>query len=203
MKHPLQKQSLVELLRGAIEAWRRDSGQMSRETVAIEVMESHERIGADASTGITFDSTSKDAYTRAKSAAQKLYRWLGGDDEQEAKLPANMLPSILAALPMERRLSVLNQILLPLGVEARQVEQNPALGFDVLKHLRAVMKEGGEGQMALVTLPADASPAQRLAAHRELAEASQAFGTAATELMAEISAHEALAQARSSAPSSK
>ncbi|MFK3741405.1 toxin YdaT family protein [Massilia sp. TN1-12] len=202
MKTFLQKHSLVDLLRVAVESWRRDNGQ-SRETVAIEVMEAHERMGAAATTGITFDSSSKDLYTKAKSAAQKLYRWFGGDDEQDAKLPANMLPSILAALPMEQRLEVLNQILLPLGVEARQVEQSPALRFDVLKHLRAVMKEGGEGQMALVTLPPDATPGQRLAAHRELVEASQAFDCAATELMAEISASEAVAAARGLVPSSK
>lgn len=199
MKMCLQNLSLVDVLRGAVEAWRRDSGHMSRETVAIHVTEAHQQIGADAATGITFDSTSKDAYTRAKGAAQKLYRWLGGDDEHEAKLPANMVPSILAALPMDHRISVLNQILCPLGIEARPIEQGPGIGFDALAHLRTITKEGAEGKMALLSLAPDATEAELLAAHKELADAQQAYGVAAADLMAKITAHQALA--RASAPS--
>jgi enolase len=195
MKMCIQKLSLVDVLRGAVEAWRRDSGHMSRETVAIYVTEAHERIGADAATGITFDSTSKDAYTKAKGAAQKLYRWLGGDDEHEAKLPANMVPTLLAALPMDRRVSVLNQILCPLGLEVRPVDQAPATGFDAIKHLRSITKEGSEAKMALLTVSPDATDADLLEAHRELAEAETAYGNAKADLMAKITARQALARA--------
>jgi hypothetical protein len=194
MKMGPQKQSLVELLRVAVETWR-NSGQMSRETAAIHVMEAHERIGADRATGITFDSTSKDAYTRAKSAAQKLYRWLGGDDEQEAKLPANMVPSILAALPMDCRVHVLNQILCPLGVEVRQAGQTAEVGFDAIKHLLSITKEGAEAKMALLTVSPDASDSELLAAHTELVEAAQAYEAAAADLKAKITARQALARA--------
>lgn len=195
MKMCLQNQSLVDLLRAAIEAWRRDAGQMSRESVAICVTEAHERIGADVSTGITFDSTSKDAYTRAKSAAQKVYRWLGGDDEHEAKLPANMVPTLLAALPMERRVGVLNQILCPLGVEVRLIDQAPAAGFDAIRHLRSITKEGAEAKMALLTVSPDATDAELIAAHQELVEAEEAYGAAAADLLAKITARQALARA--------
>lgn len=194
MKSSLQSQSLVDVLRGALESWRRGNGQ-SRETVALNVTEAHARIGADVSTGITFDSSSKDVYTQAKHAAQKLYRWLGGDDEQEAKLPANMVPSILAALPMDVRLDVLNQVLCPLGIEARSAEQGAATGLDTSKHLRAVMKESSEAQLALVSLPATATEADLLTAHRELVEAAQANERAAGALMAEITTRRARASA--------
>jgi hypothetical protein len=194
MKMGPQKHSLVELLRVAVETWR-NSGQMSRETVAIQVTEAHEQIGADRATGITFDSTSKDAYTRAKSAAQKLYRWFGGDDEQEAKLPANMIPSILAALPMECRVHVLSQILCPLGVEVRQAGRDAEVGFDAIKHLLSITKEGAEAKMALLTVSPDASDAELLAAHTELVEASQAYEAAAADLKAKITARQALARA--------
>ena len=194
MKSSLQSQSLVDVLRSAIESWRRGAGQ-SRETVALNVTEAHVRIGADVSTGITFDSSSKDVYTQAKHAAQKLYRWLGGDDEQEAKLPANMVPTLLAALPMEQRLDVLNQILCPLGIEARSAEQGVAAGLDTSKHLRAVMKESSEAQLALVSLPTGATEADLLAAHRELIESAQASELAANAVMAEITARQALARA--------
>ncbi|MEH6434324.1 toxin YdaT family protein [Massilia sp. DD77] len=188
----LQKQSLVEILRAALETWRR-AGQMSRESVAIHVTEAHEATQADIATGITFDSTSKDAYTRAKSAAQKLYRWLGGDDEQEAKLPANMVLSILAALPMEQRLSVLNQILCPLGIEARSVDQGGAGRLDVGKLLRSVMKEGSDAQLALVNLSSAATESELLAAHKELVESAQVCERAAGELMTEITIRQARA----------
>lgn len=201
MKMCPQNFSLVDVLRGAIEAWRRESGQMSRETLAIHITEAHERIGADIATGINFDSTSKDAYTRAKSAAQKLYRWFGGDDEHEAKLPANMVPTLLAALPMERRVGVLNQILCPLGLEVRPIDQAPAVGFDAIKHLRSITKEGSEAKMALLTVSPDATDAELLAAHRELMEAEEAYSAAGADLMAKITARLALAQARASSQS--
>jgi enolase len=197
----LQKQSLVEILRGQVEAWRRESGPLSREAVAVFVTEAHESLGADRTTGISFDSTGKDCYARAKTAAQKLYRWLGGDDEQEAKLPANMLPSILAAMPMEQRLSFLNQILCVVGIEARAVGRDVAGNLDVTSHLRSVMKEGSEAQMALVTLPPGASIAQLVAAQTELVESAQASEKAAQALAAEIAARQAVE--RASASSSK
>lgn len=196
MKKVLQNQSLVELLRNAVEAWRRSApGQMSRETVAIHVTDAHERIGADAATGITFESTSKDAYTRAKSAAQKLYRWFGGDDEQEAKLPANMVPSILAALPIEQRVAVLNQIFCSLDVEVRAVDQAPAIGFDPLKHLKNIAKESAEGKLALIQVGAEASEEQLLQVRVELTEAAEAYQAAADDVTAEIHARRALARA--------
>jgi len=198
MKQHLQKQSLVETLRATVEAWRRSSGSMSREAVAVYVTEAHEALGAEAVTGIGFDSAGKDVYSRAKSAAQKLYRWLGGDDEQEAKLPANMLPSILAAMPMESRLSFLNQWLCQLGIEVRSIGCHVGERLDVSSHLRSVMKESGEAQLALVSLPSTATHAELLAAHNELVEAAQANERAACALMAEITTRQALGRASTS-----
>lgn len=198
MKNNFQKQSLVEILRATVEGWRRSSGPMSREAVAVCVTEAHDAIGAEAVTGIGFDSAGKDCYTRAKTAAQKLYRWLGGDDEQEAKLPANMLPTILAAMPMEQRLDFLNQVLCPLGVEARAISREAVGGLDVSRHLRTVMKEGSEAQMALVTLNPDASEAELLAAASELVESAQASEAAACALKVAIAARQAVGRASTS-----
>lgn len=195
MKNDFQKQSLVEILRATVEAWRRNSGTMSREAVAICVTEAHEALGAEAVTGIGFESAGKDCYARAKSAAQKLYRWLGGDDEHEAKLPANMLPSILAAMPMESRLSFANQFLCPLGMEVRAVGCDVSAHLDVSSHLRSVMKESGEAQLALVSLQSTASVAELLNTHKELVEAAQANERAACALQAEIATRQAVERA--------
>lgn len=179
-----QKQSLVEILFGALEGWRK-AGQMSRESVAIHVTEAHERIGADVATGITFES-SKDAYTKAKTAAQKIYRWICGDEDGAAKLPANMLPTILAALPMEQRLSVLNQVLCSLGIEARAIDHGGVPGLDVSKLLRTVMKEGADAQLALANLSANATTGELLVVHKELIESAQVCERAAADVMTEI-----------------
>jgi len=189
MKQTPQFLAPVVILRAEVEAWR-TAGRMSREAVAIAIVEKHKESGADLATELSFDYEGSDTFARARKSAQKIFRWL-----DEGNLPANMIPSILAALPAERQLAALNQMFTPMGIEARSIEQRPAAGFDVLKHLRAVMKEGGEGQMALVTLPPDASHAHRLAVHKELAEAAHAFSNAADELLADATAQDALARA--------
>lgn len=195
MKKRLQKQSLVEMLRSTVEGWRCGGRPMSREAVAVTVIEAHDAIGAEALTGIGFESAGKDCHSRAKTAAQKLYRWLGGDDEQEAKLPANMLPTILAALPMEQRLDFLNQVLCQLGIEARAIGRDAVGSLDVSRHLCTVMKEGNEAQLALATLRPDASESALLAAANELVESAQAHEAAASDLMAAIAARQALDRA--------
>jgi hypothetical protein len=58
------------------------------------------------------------------------------------------------------------------------------------------MKEGSEAQLALVNLPANATDDQLLDAHKELAEAAEASDNAARDLLAKVSARQALAQAR-------
>jgi hypothetical protein len=163
---------------------------MSREAVAIAIIEVHEASGADAASEINFQFAGSDAYDRAKKAAQKIFRWL-----DEGNLPANMIPSILAALPMDRRLNVLNQMLCPMGISTRAADRSEPAGVDFSCHLKSVMKEAGEAQMALVSLPADASDTELLGAHKELTEAAQACETAARDAMAVVVARQTVAKA--------
>jgi hypothetical protein len=137
MKQAPQFQSPAAILRAAVEAWRTAS-RMSREGVAVAVIEAHEASGADASTEISFDYGG-DTFDRARKSAQKIFRWL-----DEGNLPANMIPSILAALPAEQRLQCLAQMFCPMGIEVRQVGPSAASELDVPAHLRLVMKEAGE-----------------------------------------------------------
>jgi hypothetical protein len=162
---------------------------MSREGVAVAIIEAHEASGADVSTEISFDYGG-DTFDRARKSAQKIFRWL-----DEGNLPANMIPSILKALPDEQRLQCLGQMFCPMGIEVRQVGQGSAGALDVPSHLRVVMKEAGEAQMALVSLPANASDSELLAAHKELTEAAQACENAARDAMATVVARQAMARA--------
>lgn len=111
-------QTLIGIIRTAVTSWRK-ANNWSRETVAQEIVEAHERIDGPTVTGITFDPPNKDAFSRAKVNGERIARWLDDETKDSTLLPANLLPSVLAALPMDMRLGVLNEILLPLGVEAR------------------------------------------------------------------------------------
>jgi hypothetical protein len=186
-------QGIASVLRAEIEAWRR-AGNISREAVAAMVMDAHAALGGEASTGVDFSFVG-DTYTQAKKGAQKLFRWLDAD----GTLPAGMVQSILAALPLDVRLHCLNRMFCPLGVEVRQVGRGTDGNLDVSAHLRVVMKEAGEAQMALVNLPSDASDADLLGAHKELTEAAQACENAARDTMAKVVARQTVARAASTA----
>jgi len=186
-------QGIASVLRAEIEAWRR-AGNISREAVAAMVMDAHASLGGEAVTGVEFSFVG-DTYTQAKKGAQKLFRWLDAD----GTLPAGMVQSILAALPQDVRLHCLNQMFCSMGVEVRQAGRGTDGDLDVSAHLRSVMKEAGEAQLALVNLPGDASDADLLGAHKELTEAAQACENAARDTMAKVVVRQAMARAASSA----
>jgi len=182
--HP-HASGIATILRTEIEAWRR-VGNISREGVAASVMDAHQTFGGEAATGVDF-SFIGDTYTQAKKGAQKLFRWLDVD----GTLPAGIVPSILAALPLDVRLSILNKLLCPMGMSARAADCGAMASPDVSRHLPSVMKEAGEAQLALVNLPADASDTDLLAAHKELIEAAQACENAARAALAKVAARQA------------
>lgn len=143
MKSSLQHQSPSGILRAAIEAWREDK-RLSREAVAVLVMEARDAIGAAATTDFTFDG---DTYDKAKKAAQKLYRWL-----DDGALPANMIPCVMAALPLDVRRHCADSILRPLGLTVSDIDLQCQIDLDASAHLSDLIKEGAEAQMALVAV---------------------------------------------------
>lgn len=182
-------QGIANILRTEIEDWRR-AGNLSREAVAAGVIDAHQALGGEAATGVDFNFVG-DAYAQAKKAAQKLFRWLDVD----GTLPAGIVPSILQSLPVDVSLSILNKLLCPMGISARAADCAAPAAANFSMHLRCVMKESSEAQMALVNLPEDASDDQLLDAHRELIEASQACERAAQDAAARVAARQAPAGA--------
>lgn len=158
---------IASILRSEIEAMRR-AGNISREAVAIDVMTAHQAMGGEAATGVDFGFVG-DAYTQAKKAAQKLFRWLDAD----GTLPANMVPSILAALPLDVRLHCMNQFFRPLGVEARSLEAVKPAPFNGLAHVQAMIKENAEAQSAVVLAASVQTPEAIKAAIKEVSESIQ------------------------------
>ena len=172
--------SVAGILRTEIEAWRR-AVNASREAVAIEVMMAHQALGGEAATGVDF-TFSGDTYTQAKKAAQKLFRWLDGG----CPLPADIVPSILAALPLDVKLHCLNQMYRPLGVESHSMAPVTPARFDGMRHLQEMIKEGAEAKAALVTAATQPTPDTLRNAIKEVGESIEADTAAKRSLEAAL-----------------
>jgi hypothetical protein len=191
--HP-HAQGIASILRTEIEGYRRANSIacVSREAFAAMVMEEHAKQGGEAATGVEFSFVG-DTYTQAKKAAQKLYRWLDAD----GTLPAGIVPSILAALPLDVKLHCLNQFLRPLGIEARSLEAAAPAHFDGLGHLQAMIKENSEAQSAVVKAASTQKPDDIRVAIKEVSESIQ------VDVDAKRSLEAALLQAEGVEPISK
>jgi Arc/MetJ-type ribon-helix-helix transcriptional regulator len=168
-----EPQTLIGVIRSAVNSWRK-SQDWSRETAAQQIVEAHEAIGAHQVTGITFDLPGRDAFARAKVWGERIFRWLDDETKDSTLLPANLLPSVLAALPMDQRLHCLNEMFGRLGVEVRSSDSVAPGEFDAMGHLRHMIKESSEAQVALVAAGSNPSPSVLRAALREIREEREA-----------------------------
>jgi Arc/MetJ-type ribon-helix-helix transcriptional regulator len=168
-----EPQTLIGVIRSAVNSWRK-SQDWSRETAAQQIVEAHEAIGAHQVTGITFDLPGRDAFARAKVWGERIFRWLDDETKDSTLLPANLLPSVLAALPMDQRLHCLNEMFGALGVEVRSADAPMPGEFDASGHLRTMIKESSEAQMALLTAGSNPSPEVLRAALKEVRDEREA-----------------------------
>jgi hypothetical protein len=109
--------SRIQIIRDHVAAWRKARG-WSRETAAAEIVAAHERIGGHLSGVIVFDKHG-DVYTTQKNHADRIWRWLDDESKDNNLMPANFENSILAALPVERRVDLLNEVLAEIDCAAR------------------------------------------------------------------------------------
>ena len=117
MFHALQE-THVESLKRHLSAWKKEAG-CSEMTMFDDIVAAHESIGGPQKTGIQF-SDGKDEYNRQKANAVRIKRLLVDDGEgigrEQADQLVNLLPSILAAMPVHLRISFLNEYLAPLNM---------------------------------------------------------------------------------------
>lgn len=107
--------SPLAVVRDHIEAWRRDN-RWSRETVADLIVQAHIRIGGPMFSGITFEPPTLDTFERMRVNADRIFRWLDDHTKDKNLLPFNFLLSIIAALPEERRVLMVNDLLAPVAL---------------------------------------------------------------------------------------
>jgi hypothetical protein len=114
--------SPIAAVKAGITEWKNSLG-WSRETVVEQIVTAHMRIGAPRRTSVQF-SDHGDPATRQKTNADRVYRWLDDDDSDRNLLSVNMLPSLLAGLPADRALAIINEILAPAGFAARALDSS-------------------------------------------------------------------------------
>ncbi|MRR49417.1 MAG: hypothetical protein EG825_00655 [Rhodocyclaceae bacterium] len=180
------KPTLIATLRSTFEAWRK-ANDWSRETVAQKVVEAHEEIEADHITGIKFDPPTRDAFERMRVNADRLFRWLDDISKDRNHLPANMVPSLLAALPMDARCHAMDEILRPVGLGVRVIAAHgPDDSLPAM--FRAMLREGAEADVAVSELLDGADETELLSAQRELTEDLMARQSALAWVEAQLAA---------------
>lgn len=177
--------TLIGTVRAAIVEWRKREG-WSRETVTQMIVEAHEAMAGPAATGIKFDPNTQDTFERSKVNADRVFRWLDDETKDNNLLPPNFLPSLLAAMPIDVRLHCLDTILRPLGVAVASVESTVPGDFDATSHLRDMIKEGAEAQVALVAVRPGAPVHVLEAARKEVMDVQESTNRAARALDAAI-----------------
>ncbi len=166
----ISSQTLIGILRHYVEAWRKRDG-MSRQTVAMHIVEAHDRIGGPANTGIEFDPPSKDAYTRIATNSERVWRWLDDVTKETNHLPANFVKSVLAALPDDLRMAAADDLLRDLGMACRQISKSAGGQDFTAGALSGLIKETSEAAVAFTALLDGHNRDELLVAQRELSQA--------------------------------
>lgn len=125
MRNKSQKETLISSLLNYVNLWRK-SRSWSRETVVQMIVEAHERIEGPAVTDIRFEGSHPDVFMRQKTNADRVFRWLDDSTKDTNLLPANFLPSILAAMPADIRIQCVNELFQCADITVRAIEAMPA-----------------------------------------------------------------------------
>ncbi|MFJ9451479.1 hypothetical protein [Herbaspirillum sp. NPDC101397] len=151
-----------------INAWKKRD-RLSNEAIADLIVAAHERIGGPARTGIRFDPGSADEYNRMKANSARIWRWLDDVTEDKNLLSANFVHSVVAALPLDLKISYWNEVLGLDGFCVASVEAGE--GEFRIHDLAVLMKEDGEAHQACARVLEDPSAESLHLAQKEIAEA--------------------------------
>lgn len=168
MRHESHK-SLIAIVREHTSAWRK-AMDWSRETMVDAIVQAHEQLNGPAVTGIRFDPQTRDTFARMKVNADRVSRWLDDESKDSNLLPTNFLPSILAAMPHDRRRHCVDDLLRPLGLAVRSLQLAVLGGVDVGQVTNLMREQTEASAAAAALLDGDATQDELINAHRELSE---------------------------------
>lgn len=184
------RKPVTGLIKDMLDGWRRGL-QLSQSKIVARVVEAHKAIDGERVTELLFEEErqGRDLTHCQKINMQKVYRWLGADnddDEAPGNMPVNFLPSVLASLPMSLRVQLANEILAPCGLSVRPMVGAEA-EFSPDIYLSDIIREGAEATQAVATLLICGKSASLAAAQKELTESIAAQQKALMAVEAQIS----------------
>lgn len=161
--------SPIGILRDHIEAWRRDN-RWSRETVADMIVQAHVRIGGPVFSGIVFEPPTTDTFERMRVNADRIFRWLDDTTKDKNLLPFNFILSILGALPEDRRVVLLNDLLAPLAlhVEAGGDDDAEVTHAELVEAFQSIVDHGAQATVATSQLLDGIAPGEIEQAEKKL-----------------------------------
>jgi hypothetical protein len=160
--------SRIGIIRDHIAAWRKAHG-WSRETAAAEIVAAHERIGGHLSGVIVFDKHG-DVYTTQKNHADRIWRWLDDESKDNNLMPANFENSILAALPIERRVDLLNEIFAQIDCVARARHHDSEARLNAHELVQTIMRANHRTEADAADLLDGVDPGELPRLHSSLVE---------------------------------
>ncbi len=184
----MKQESRLRLLRAAIADWEQ-LPRISRQVIAVEIVEKVNALGFKetlADEGLAFYETD-DHYYNARGNAQKIFRMFGEYDGTNPQLNQLWMleQAMVAAMPEDIARSYMNRLFdcAKLHVSKRCIDES---GHPHIPSLLAhVIKENGEGQIALAELPA-ASSLDELTKHRTEMQESIAASLNALEVIEDM-----------------
>ena len=168
----IPRKPVTALIKDMLDGWRRIR-RWSQSAVIDEVVRAHKSIDAERSTEIIFEEErpGRDLTHCQKINMQKVYRWLGSgesDDDSPGNMPANFLPSVLAALPLDLRIQLANDILAPSGLAVRALSVGEDGEFDPIDHLAVFLVEFPQAKQAVMKMSVCRSKDTAMQAIKEL-----------------------------------
>lgn len=164
----IPRKSVTAFIRDMVDGWRKIHG-WSQSTVVAEIVAAHKAIDAERSSEIVFEEErrGRDLTHCQRINMQRFYRWLETEDGP-GHMPANMLPSVLAALPVHLRVQLANEILEPCGLAARALNGDADRDFDPMSHLTQFLVEYPQAKQALLKMATCKSGETAMATIQEL-----------------------------------
>lgn len=169
INHDPQGRTLISSVLNYVNLWRK-SRSWSRETVVQAIVETHEKINGPTVTDIRFEGSHPDAFMRQKTNADRVFRWLDDSTKDTNLLPANFLPSILAAMPADIRIRCVNEMFQSADLTVRAISRSLEETEDFSRLLPSLLKESGEANVAVANLLDGATSEELAIARKELTE---------------------------------
>lgn len=171
----LSQQTLIGVLRDACHVWRQRE-RWSLESLSNAMVEHYYQCGFDVVWRVEFKQPGpgRDLGRVMKANSERVFRWLDDQTKSNVLLPANLVPMVLWALPMDLRLQAASKLLAPVGLEVA-IAHTPESESSFGSVMANMAKEAGEGIAAFARLAERATPEALQCAHVEIHEAIEAL----------------------------